>query len=114
MVCSTRIKEIPWFKIFSAASIGFLKCSHGTTLSAPSAVLEISSLGGQAVSEIIFGDVNPSGKLPLTVARDVGQLRMIYNHKPSAYFHKYAIKKSTPLYPFGYGLSYTNFIYSNW
>ena len=73
---------------------------------------EPGSLGGQAVSEIIFGDVNPSGKLPLTVARDVGQLRMIYNHKPSAYFHKYAIKKSTPLYPFGYGLSYTNFIYS--
>ena len=73
---------------------------------------EPGSLGGQAVSEIIFGDVNPSGKLPLTVARDVGQLRMIYNHKPSAYFHKYAIKKSIPLYPFGYGLSYTNFIYS--
>jgi beta-glucosidase len=70
------------------------------------------SFGGQAVAQIIFGDVNPSGKLPLTVARDVGQLRMIYNHKPSAYFHKYALNKSTPLYPFGYGLSYTNFEYS--
>jgi beta-glucosidase len=70
------------------------------------------SLGGQAVADIIFGNVNPSGKLPLTVARDVGQLRMIYNHKPSAYFHKYALNKSTPLYPFGYGLSYTNFEYS--
>ena len=70
------------------------------------------SFGGQAVAEIIFGDVNPSGKLPLTVARNVGQLRMIYNHKPSAYFHKYALNKSTPLYPFGFGLSYTNFKYS--
>ena len=70
------------------------------------------SFGGQAVAEIIFGDINPSGKLPLTVARNVGQLRMIYNHKPSAYFHKYALNKSTPLYPFGYGLSYTNFKYS--
>ena len=73
---------------------------------------EPGSLGGQAVAEIIFGDINPSGKLPLTVARDVGQLRMIYNHKPSTYFHKYAIKKTTPLYPFGYGLSYTSFKYS--
>ena len=70
------------------------------------------SLGGQAVAEIIFGDVIPSGKLTLTVARDVGQLRIIYNHKPSAYFHKYALTKSTPLYPFGYGLSYTNFEYT--
>tara|TARA_B100001059_G_scaffold70760_1_gene67856 strand:+ start:96 stop:2456 length:2361 start_codon:yes stop_codon:yes gene_type:complete len=73
---------------------------------------EPGSLGGQAIAEIIFGEVNPSGKLPLTVARDVGQLRMIYNHKPSAYFHKYAINKSTPLYSFGYGLSYTTFDYS--
>ena len=73
---------------------------------------EPGSLGGQAVAEIIFGDVNPSGKLTLTVARDVGQLRMIYNHKPSAYFHKYALTKATPLYPFGYGLSYTDFEYS--
>ena len=72
---------------------------------------EPGNLGGQAVAEILFGDVNPSGKLPLTVARSVGQLRMIYNHKPSAYFHKYAYEKKTPLYPFGFGLSYTKYTY---
>ena len=73
---------------------------------------EPGNLGGQAVAEILFGDVNPSGKLPLTVARSVGQLRMVYNHKPSAYFHKYADEKNTPLYPFGYGLSYTKYSYN--
>lgn len=73
---------------------------------------EPGNLGGQAVAEILFGEVNPSGKLPLTVARSVGQLRMIYNHKPSAYFHKYADEKNTPLYPFGFGLSYTKYSYS--
>ena len=74
---------------------------------------EPGSFGGQAVGEIIFGDVNPSGKLPLTFPRSVGQLQMVYNHKPSQYFHKYAQEKITPLYPFGHGLSYSNFIYSN-
>ena len=73
---------------------------------------EPGNLGGKAVAEILFGDVNPSGKLPLTVARSVGQLRMIYNHKPSAYFHKYADEKNTPLYPFGFGLSYTKYSYN--
>ena len=73
---------------------------------------EPGNLGGQAVAEVLFGEVNPSGKLPLTLARSVGQLRMIYNHKPSAYFHKYADEKKTPLYPFGFGLSYTNYKYS--
>ena len=74
---------------------------------------EPGSFGGQAVGEIIFGDVNPSGKLPLTFPRSVGQLQMVYNHKPSQYFHKYAQEKITPLYPFGHGLSYSKFIYSN-
>jgi len=74
---------------------------------------EPGSFGGQAVGEIIFGDVNPSGKLPLTFPRSVGQLQMVYNHKPSQYFHKYAQEKITPLYPFGHGLSYSEFVYSN-
>ena len=73
---------------------------------------EPGNLGGRAVAEIIFGDINPSGKLPLTVPRSVGQLQMIYNHKPSQYFHKYAFEKNKPLYEFGYGLSYTKFKYS--
>ena len=74
---------------------------------------EPGSFGGQAVGEIIFGDVNPSGKLPLTFPRSVGQLQMVYNHKPSQYFHKYAKEKITPLYCFGHGLSYSEFKYSN-
>jgi beta-glucosidase len=73
---------------------------------------EPGNLGGKAVAEIIFGDINPSGKLPLTIPRSVGQLQMIYNHKPSQYFHKYAFEKNKPLYEFGFGLSYTKFKYS--
>lgn len=68
--------------------------------------------GGQAVAEILYGKVNPSAKLAVTIPRSVGQLQMIYNHKPSQYFHPYAAgKQSTPLYPFGHGLSYTKYAY---
>lgn len=69
--------------------------------------------GGQAIAEILYGKVNPSAKLAVTIPRSVGQLQMIYNHKPSQYFHPYAVKPSTPLYPFGYGLSYTTYEYSD-
>ena len=72
---------------------------------------EPGSFGGQAVAEILFGVVNPSGKLPVTVPRNTGQLQMVYNHKPTAYIHKYANEKKIPLYPFGYGLSYTSYKY---
>ncbi len=65
---------------------------------------------GTAIAEVLFGDVNPSGKLPVTVARDVGQLPMFYNHKPSAR-RGYLFDETTPLWPFGYGLSYTSFTY---
>ena len=74
---------------------------------------EPGNMGGKAIAEIIFGKTNPGGKLPITIARSVGQLQMIYNHKPSHYFHKYAFEKESPLYPFGFGLSYTTFTYSN-
>jgi beta-glucosidase len=74
---------------------------------------EPGSFGGQAVAEIIFGEVNPSGKMPLTVARSVGHLQMIYNHKPSYHRKKYAFESVDPLYVFGHGLSYSNFTYSD-
>ncbi len=69
--------------------------------------------GGQAVAEILYGEVNPSAKLAITIPRSVGQIQMIYNHKPSQYFHPYAVKPSTPLWHFGHGLSYTTYEYSD-
>jgi beta-glucosidase len=65
---------------------------------------------GTAIAEVLFGDVNPSGKLPVSVARDVGQLPMFYNSKPSAR-RGYLFDDTKPLWPFGYGLSYTTFTY---
>ncbi len=64
--------------------------------------------GGTALADILFGDANPGGKLPLTVARDVGQLPMFYNQKPSAH-RGYHFESKDPLFPFGFGLSYTKF-----
>ena len=69
--------------------------------------------GGQAIAEILYGKVNPSAKLAVTIPRSVGQIQMVYNHKPSQYFHPYAITPISPLYPFGYGLSYTTYKYGD-
>jgi beta-glucosidase len=74
---------------------------------------EPGACGGQAVAEILYGKVNPSAKLPVTIPRHVGQIQQFYNHKPSMYFHPYAMSASTPLFPFGYGLSYTTYSYNN-
>ncbi len=68
--------------------------------------------GGNAVAEILFGDYNPSGKLPISFPKDVGQIPVYYNRKPSA-FSEYLNMDTKPLFPFGHGLSYTNFEYSN-
>ena len=73
---------------------------------------EPGSEGGLALAEIITGQVNPSAKLPVSMPYSSGQIQMIYNHKPSQYFHKYKDGPSKPLYPFGYGLSYTDFTIS--
>ena len=67
--------------------------------------------GGHAVADILFGDVNPGGKLPVTVPRSVGQLPSFYNVKPSAR-RGYLFDTTDPLYPFGFGLSYTSFALS--
>jgi beta-glucosidase len=73
--------------------------------------------GGAAVADVLFGDVNPGGKLPVTFPRHVGQLPIFYNHKPSGmkshWYGDYVSEKATPLYPFGYGMSYTTFEYND-
>ncbi len=78
------------------------------------AILEGWYLGqetGHAVADLLFGRANPGGKLPVSIARDVGQLPLFYNHKPSAR-RGYLDGVTTPLYPFGFGLSYTRFTLS--
>jgi beta-glucosidase len=80
-----------------------------------SAILEGWYLGqaaGTAVADVLFGQVNPSGKLPITFPRSVGQIPAYYYHKPSAR-RGYLLADKTPLFPFGHGLSYTHFDYGN-
>ena len=63
---------------------------------------------GRAVADVLFGDYNPGGKLPISVPRSAGHVPVFYNYKPSAR-RGYLFDDVTPLYPFGYGLSYTTF-----
>ena len=79
------------------------------------AILEGWYLGqaaGTAVADVLFGDVNPGGKLPVTFPRSVGQIPAYYYHKPSAR-RGYLFSNAEPLFPFGHGLSYTTFTYNN-
>lgn len=79
------------------------------------AILEgwyLGAEGGTAAANVLFGDANPGGKLAVTFPRSVGQLPDFYDHKPSR-DRSYAFVDSTPLFPFGYGLSYTTFRFDN-
>jgi beta-glucosidase len=67
---------------------------------------------GNAFANILFGDVNPSGKLTITIPRSIGQLPVYYNARPTSRFYEYVTENNKPLYPFGYGLSYTSFGYT--
>ena len=89
-----------------------------------SAILETwfaGTMAGDAIAKVLFGEYNPSGKLPATFPRTVGQVPIYYNHKNTGrpgnlenhYTSKYLDLPLTPLYPFGYGLSYTTFEYTN-
>ncbi len=80
----------------------------------------LGSEAGHAIADVLFGDVNPSGKLPVSFPRCVGQLPLYYNHKSTGrpgplsevFWSHYTDAPNTPLYPFGFGLSYTTFTYS--
>ncbi len=79
------------------------------------AILEgwyLGEQGGVAAARVLFGDVNPGGKLPITFPTSVGQLPDFYNHKPSRE-RQYLFTGNEPLFPFGYGLSYTTFKFDN-
>ena len=79
------------------------------------AILEGFYLGeetGTAAADVLFGDYNPGGKLAVSFPRSVGQLPIYYDYKPTAR-RGYLLSTTAPLFPFGYGLSYTNFKYSN-
>ena len=79
------------------------------------------TMAGPAIADVLFGDANPSGKITMTFPRSVGQIPIYYNHKNTGrpfnadqkYTTKYLDISNTPLYPFGYGLSYTTFDYSD-
>ena len=67
---------------------------------------------GLSLADILLGNINPSGKLPVTFPRSVGQIPFYYAHKPTSY-HRYVDESDTPLYAFGHGLSYSTFAYSH-
>lgn len=74
---------------------------------------DLSEEGNYAIAEVLFGKVNPSGKLPVTVPRSIGQIPFHYSMKEINFKKGYLFTENTPLYPFGYGLSYTDFAYSD-
>jgi beta-glucosidase len=68
--------------------------------------------GGRAVADILWGDANPAGRLPVTFPRSAGQLPLVYNHKPTGRLDNYDDLTGEPAFPFGFGLSYSEFRYS--
>ena len=69
--------------------------------------------GGRAVADVLWGDADPSGRLPITFPLAVGQLPLVYDHRPTGRFDGYLDLPGDPLFPFGFGLSYTTFEYAD-
>lgn len=118
--------------IFKANPNVVLVLNNGRPLAIPwadeniPAIVEAWHLGsqsGNAIAQVLYGDYNPSGKLPMTFPRNVGQVPIYYNYKntgrpimnepESVFWSHYIDEENTPLYPFGYGLSYSKFEYSD-
>ena len=97
--------------LMSGRALGVVWAAENPSVNAILNAWEPGQMGGQAIAEILFGLVNPSGKLPVTMPRNAGQIQCVYNHKHSQYSRQFALGVSAPLYPFGYGLSYTTFEY---
>ena len=96
--------------------IGGSAVTMGPWLSEVGAVLQAwypGETGGTAVADVLFGDYNPAGRLPITFPMSEGQLPLSYNHKPTGRGDDYLDLTGMALFPFGYGLSYTTFEYSN-
>lgn len=83
---------------------------------------QLGSQAGNAIAQVLYGDYNPSGKLPISFPRSVGQVPIYYNHKNTGralnignnvFWSHYIDEENSPLYPFGHGLSYTSFKYNN-
>lgn len=103
--------------MFALGKLVVVVLINGQPLSIPDVAAKANALlegwypgqeGGTALADILFGDANPGGKLPVTIARSIGQLPMYYNRKPSAR-RGYLFSSNEPLFPFGFGLSYTTF-----
>jgi beta-glucosidase len=99
--------------LMSGRALGVHWAAESPSVNAIVEAWEPGQMGGQAIAEILFGLVNPSGKLPVTVPRNAGQIQCVYNHKHSQYSRQFALAEQGPLYPFGFGLSYTSYQYSN-
>jgi len=96
--------------------VGGSAITMGSWIKDASAILNVwypGEEGGTAVAETLFGDYNPAGRLPITYPVHEAQLPLVYNHKPTGRGDDYNNLSGEPLFPFGYGLSYTTFEYSN-
>ena len=97
--------------LMSGRALGMEWAAESPAVRAIVNVWEPGQMGGTAIAEVLTGAVNPSGKLPVTMPRNVGQVQCVYNHKHSQYSRHFALAEQGPLYPFGFGLSYTRFEY---
>ncbi|GGH18369.1 glycoside hydrolase family 3 N-terminal domain-containing protein [Pedobacter zeae] len=96
--------------------VGGSAITMGNWINDASAILNVwypGEEGGAAVAETLFGDYNPAGRLPITYPVHEAQLPLVYNHKPTGRGDDYNNLSGEPLFPFGYGLSYTTFEYGN-